>query len=133
MLTRARQARMQNSAAMDFCFELAHHEQNYRKMIEYIDSSIPYKIILKYFEFIIQGEKTRLLEALMNKSDSNWFVSHASVEADRSCFPELFALAEKHYTRSYLLAVILQAERKNRMYYDPNRFVAYMKKQLISS
>jgi len=134
MLSRARNAsRRRSRPAMEFCFKLADHEQNYRKMLEYIESYTPYSMILRYFESMIRGDKNKFLEVLMRKSDDDWFVSYASAEDDRRSFPELFAMAEKYYTPGFLLIVIQQAEKQNRLYYRPNLFVTYMKQQLTSS
>jgi len=134
MLSRARNASHGRSRdAMEFCFKLADHEQNYQKMLEYINAYTPFKLVLKYFESMIRGDKNRLLEVLMGKSDDSWFDSDADAERDIDCFPELFALAEKNYNSYLLVKVIQQGEKQNRLYYRPNAFVRYMKERLTST
>ena len=116
---------------MEFCFKLANHENHPRKMIEYIESYTPYQLILTYFEPMVQGDKTRLLDALIRKSDDNWYGSYVTKEQDTACFPALYALVEKHYTKVYLKAVIGNAEKSKWSYYSRlNRFMTYVKERL---
>jgi len=82
---------------------------------------------------MIRGDKNRLLEVLMGKSDDSWFDSDADAERDKDCFPKLFALAEKYYNSYLLVKVIQQGEKQNRLYYRPNAFVRYMKERLTST
>jgi len=99
-------------------------------MIEYIDSYTPYGIIQQYFERMVQADKTKLLEVMLRKSDDyGWGMKYEDKEKDAACFPELFSLFEKHYTRDYLKLVISSAE-KGRFYYQTNHFIGYLKKQL---
>ena len=133
ILSRARNAiRSYNYGALAFCFELMDHEKNYRKMIEYIDSYTPYTVILKYFEPMVATDKSRLLEAITRKSESNWHLYTDKVGDDDSCFPALFNLAEKYYSTDYLRMLINQLEKGKTYYYRPNRFIIYIKKRLLS-
>jgi hypothetical protein len=114
-----------------FCFKLADAEKSYRKMIDYIDSYTPYFIILHYFENMFLAEKNKFLDAIISKPDrSSWIYNQAAEESDAACFPELFNLLEKHYTASYLKAVIINIE-KGRLYYSHNKFVVYVKQRLL--
>jgi hypothetical protein len=128
MLTRARSAAHGNNDAMEFCFRLVDHEKNYKKMIDYINSYTRYRQILQYFEPMMAADKAKVLDAILSKSDS--YGHYADTQDDAACFPELLALAEKHYTASYLRAAISQAD-KNRYFYTANKFVVYMKKRLF--
>jgi flavodoxin len=131
ILSRARNAsRNYSHAAMLFCFALADHEKKYVKMIEYIDGYTRYDIILRYFELMARTDKTRLLQALLGKSDEyNWGSSMESREKDDAVFPELYTTVLKHYTADYLKAAIKKAEHPA-WYHRTGRFVNYMKKSL---
>ena len=131
MLTRSRNiAYPHKKNGVTFYFKLMESEKNYRKMIEYIDSYTPYGIIQQYFERMVQADKTKLLEVMLRKSDDyGWGMKYEDKEKDAACFPELFSLFEKHYTRDYLKLVISSAE-KGRFYYQTNHFIGYLKKQL---
>jgi len=133
ILSRARNAsRSVNSPAMAFCFKLANYEKSYKKMIEYINSYTPYTLILEYFEPMFGADKTKLLETIINKSDDYGFGLYVSAQNDSDCFSDLFTLSVKHYGADYLRAVIKSAEKNNRYYYRPSRFLVYMKERLIS-
>jgi hypothetical protein len=133
ILSRARNASCShNTPAMEFCFKLMNYEKGYKKMMEYIDSYTPYTLILKYFEPMVQADKTRLLEAIVRKSDDYGFGLYNNSQNDAACFPELFTLAVKYYSADYLKAVISNNE-KNRYYYRSNRFLVYIKERLISA
>ncbi|MDR3695308.1 hypothetical protein [Mucilaginibacter sp.] len=133
ILARARNAaRNRDSSAMEFCFKLMNYEKGYKKMIEYIDSYTPYRLILQYFEPMFGADKTKLLQEIVNKSDDSWF-SYGNAQNDANCFPELFALSVKHYTADYLKAVVSAQEKNSRYFYRPNRFLVYMKERLISA
>ncbi|MFI5137602.1 MAG: SWIM zinc finger domain-containing protein [Sphingobacteriales bacterium] len=128
ILARARNAsRNRNNPATEFCFKLMNYEKGYKKMIEYIESYTPFSLILQYFEPMVLAEKNKLLEAIVRKSDD---YVYTNVQNDAACFPELFAIAVKHYSAGYLKTVISNAERHSRYYYSPNRFLVYMKGRL---
>ncbi|HEY4322329.1 MAG TPA: hypothetical protein VGN20_00045 [Mucilaginibacter sp.] len=131
ILTRARNAiRSYYREPVEFCFKLVDYEKDYKKMIGYIDSYTPYDIILKYFEPMVSADKTKLLDAIINKSDDDWSPYSSKAEKEDSCFPELFDITEKYYKADYLRMVIRQQE-KNRYYFRPGRFFVYMKERLI--
>ncbi|WP_259066549.1 SWIM zinc finger family protein [Mucilaginibacter sp. X4EP1] len=128
-LSRARNAiRGYNYGALLFGFELMDHEKNYKKMIDYVDSYTTYAIILKYFEPMAAAGETKLLEAIIRKSDFGWHLYTDKVDND-SCFQELFNLFEKQYSADYLRMTIRQLE-KNKYYYRPNRFIIYLRERL---
>jgi len=112
-----------NIAANVFCFKLMDHEKNYKKMIDYVDSYANYTII---------SHKTKLMNALIRKSDDHvWRHKEESGKNDETCFPELFALAEKYYTANYLKMVIANAE-KDKWYFRSNHFLTYVKEKLVN-
>lgn len=131
LLTRARNAsRSYHRAATEFCFTLMAHEDKYGKMIEYVDSYAPYDIILKYFEPMAAADKTKLLDALIRKTGSNWLIRPDNADGDGNCFPALFKLAEKIYSADYLKLVIARLDKDKYFYFPSNRFMQYVKQQL---
>jgi hypothetical protein len=130
MLTRARHlSQSRNSRAMEFSFKLMDYEKSYKKMIDYIDSDTPYTLILRYFEPMFGADKTKLLDEIMRKSDHYGYPMY-NTQDDSDCFFELLALAVKHYSADYLKAVIKAAEKRDRYFYRPNRFLIYMTERL---
>ena len=131
VLSKARNlSRNYNSNAVEFCFKLMDYEKSYKKMIDYIDSYTSYNIILKYFEPMVLTEKDKLLNAIIKKSDSSWAYSGGSGKDD-SCFPDLFDIAEKHYSADYLKMVINSIEKGKLYYYNrSNNFIEYAKRRL---
>lgn len=130
MLTKSRHmsAPYRKSAEI-FAFKLADYEKNYRKMIEYIDSTTPYDIILQYFERMVLADKNKLLETIFSKTDDyGWNVGSEKEKEDVACFPELLKLFEKHYTPEFLKLAIRNSE-VDRRYYRPGGFVAYVTQQ----
>lgn len=132
ILSRAKNASdNSNRTATEFIFKLMNYEGKYLKMIDYIDSQTPYQIILQYFEPMALTDKQRLLKAIIDKSEGLAWSLQNDAEKDKACFPQLFEAAIKHYTATYLKTAIEQAE-KQRYYYHSNRFVSYMKQNLVS-
>jgi hypothetical protein len=131
MLTKSRNiSAPYKTNAIRFYFQLADFEHNYRKMIDYIDSDTPYATVLKYFENMLRGDKNKLLEAILHKRDDyGWVLKNEYKETDVACFPALFELFEKYYTKDYLRMVIANAE-KDRWHYRSNNFIVYVREQL---
>jgi hypothetical protein len=134
ILTKARHSsHCYNKATTEFCFKLTDYEKNYKKMIDYIDSYTPYRIILTYFEQMILTDKARLLKALIDKSENySWGSEYNDYHKDEECFPELFDITLKHYSADYLKKVINQTEN-NRFSFRLNRFLAYIREKLVSA
>lgn len=123
-------ARNDNYNAITFCFKLMDHEKTYKKMIDLIDQHTPYILIFKYFELMVAAEKSRLIEAIIQKSDISWHSSNAAIYNDESFFPDFFDLAVKYYSEGNLRLLIKGQERAQKFYFGPNTFVKYMKKRL---
>ncbi|MES2704399.1 MAG: hypothetical protein V4649_17295 [Bacteroidota bacterium] len=130
MLTRARHIVTHDAKARDFCYRLMDHEKNYRKMIDYIETSTPYRTILAYFEPMALTGKKLLLEAVIRKRDDYYFGTMSkSTEQDIACFPELYELTKKHYSETYL-RMLVDKDKSQPAYYRTNRFLKYMEEQL---
>ncbi len=94
--------------ATDFCFALLDKEKNYKKMINIIDSYTPYEIIYRYFEPMVLTDKSLLLKAIVDKSESySWRFTNS--EKDTASFPALLEELLKHYPADYLKKVITHA------------------------
>lgn len=131
ILTKARQAAQSyNYAAAAFCFQLMDHEKGYKKMIGYIHSTTSYSLILPYAEPMILTDKAGFLQALLTKYDSyGWTLGYEKFAADRDCFLTLMEVVVKHYTASVVKDAI-SSVKKSRSYFQPNRFVEYLEKNL---
>jgi hypothetical protein len=116
--------------AEDFCFSLSDYEKRYTKMFEYIHFG-SYENILRYFEQMANTDKAILLNSILNKTDEYFFFSNnRGIKNDEEIFPELLKVFLNHYSESYLRATIKKAEG-NQWHYRLNRFVSYMKKELM--
>jgi hypothetical protein len=131
ILSKARSAsRNYNISAIEFSFKLMDSEKRYLKMIEYINSYTPYRIIDEYFEPMANADKTRLLKAIIDRDQHySWSYGINELEKDKKCFPSLFASVLKYFSAAYLKSVIKKAESQ-RMYYSKNYFLEFMKKEL---
>ena len=106
-------------------------DKRYRKMIDYIDSYTPYRIIGQYFEPMVLSDKTRLIDALIRKSDDHFGWFSGKNQDDENYFPRLFDLAKKYYSIDYLRAVIAKAE-KDKWYSRLNGFLTYVKENVAA-
>ncbi len=130
MLSKASNAsNSHNDSATVFCFRLMDHEENYRKMIDYIDSHASYSIIAPYFEKMIMADKAKLVEKMVNKYESSFWINIERDKENEACFPELFAVTEKYYTSEYLKSIIASF-KKDRPYNSLNRFMTYISERL---
>jgi hypothetical protein len=129
ILSKARNERHSSGTALEFSFMLLDHEKNYRKMIDYIDETMPYRIILKYFEPMVSAHKQRLFDFIIQKSDGgSFFRAHRAEDEDSLFFPELFDMLVKHYTLNYLKIAFRKSTDKN--YYRVNPFYNYVTNEL---
>lgn len=127
MLNKARNF-SRNYSAMQFCFQLAHYEKKYSKMIEYIDSRAPYCLVLQYFEPMAATDKNGLLKKLVNKSeDYGWGMQER--EDTTAIFPAMYTALLKIYTADYLKAAIKQSE-KSSWHRRTGGFIAFVKESL---
>ncbi|TFF36867.1 hypothetical protein [Mucilaginibacter psychrotolerans] len=132
VLTKARNtSHGPDTRALEFCFKLMEHEGNYKKMIDYIESKTPYRLILQYFEPMVAADKAKLLNALVRKSDDSWFYSEMRQKEAEDFVPQLFELAKKYFSTDYLMLLIKEQE-KNRYSNKLNNLLAYVKKQLFT-
>lgn len=117
----------------DFYFRLLDHEKSYKKMIGAINSYTPYRLIVEYYEPMALTDKTALLRAIIDKSDSySWRYLDDKEENDEHYFPALLAALVKTYGKQMLLVAVKGAEA-GRFYYRPSEFIAFLKKALTSA
>lgn len=130
MLARAKSASSPyKKAAAEFYFKLAVFEKTYGRMIGFIDSETPLKLIIEHFGEMALTDKNKLMEAMLRRrNDYGWGVAHEIKAQEALHFPELYKLFEKHYQMDYLKMVIANADKDR--WYKFNDFMAYMKQQL---
>lgn len=123
MLARARQAAPHNPLAAMFCFQLMEVEQNYKKMIDYIEDGTPYAIIAAYAEKMVLIDKFAFLKAVVSKQD-NFF------EPDEPLLEDSLAAISKamhtHYSAPELTLLTSDINRKLPWSYRPNLFTQYI-------
>lgn len=133
LITKARNASSYGQpAADDFYFRLLAHEQNYKKMLTSINSYTPYRLLLDYFEPMALTDKNALLKAFIVKGGQDkwsYLDDEEEEENEEQYFPALLDKLVKTYGKPTLLLAIKQAET-SRYYYQPGRFITFLKKAL---
>lgn len=128
ILTRSRLLAKTRFSAMLFSFNLLAHENNYKKMIDYIDESASYEIIANYADEMILSNRNNFLKQLLSKPDNFiWNGDQQELEIEEKTFFELFHTLLKHYSTQELK---LAVKEKMYAYYTGNRFVVFTRKQL---
>jgi hypothetical protein len=95
-----------------------------------VDSHSPYSLILQYFEPMVLTDKARLLQNLLDKTDSfGWGLNKEESENDKATIPELCAAMLKHYTANYLKAAIKKNDGMG-YYYSRGKLNELLKKEL---
>jgi hypothetical protein len=127
MLGRARQ--MTNSDAhvnvIAFPFRLMEYEQNFKKMVDYVDAHTPYSIILQYADKMMLVHKQGFLDALARKNDPYSYVDSSDEEHQ---FPQLADILLKYASKTEINMVFRKYEKSG--WYRNNRFITFMKKRL---
>jgi Hsp70 protein len=130
ILSRARHAsRSNNRNAIEFCFELLHSEEKYKKMVELIDGETPYTLIFRFFEPMVSADKDGLLKKIVEKTDHiSWRYTELPVDKinDKECFPALLQAILRQITTTQLLTLTGKA-KSHSFYYRENKFVEYVK------
>ncbi len=117
-----------NAEAQKFYFELYDHEKSYSKMIGFIGNYTKYSFIHQYFEAMARADKTKLLQALINKGDGS-FWSILSTNNEEAWYPEILEGLKKHFTKTELLSTITRDESK-RVFFRLNGLIEFIKKGL---
>jgi hypothetical protein len=125
VLARSRYLTEDNLSAMTFSFQLLDYENNYKKMITYVDSNASYEVILKYSEKMVLTNRNEFLKNLLYKGD-RYDMEYHSIEP---VFLELFNFLRKCYSMEELNLAVKEVERKG-MYHWPNGFVQFLSKNL---
>lgn len=127
LLARAKQGYKYSSKGISFYFKIADAENNYKKMIEYIDGKAPYAIISQYFEKMLLTDKARALDALLNRYD-DWGSSIADVE-NREAIQMLYETALKFFGKEDLL-LIVNKKMAAGYWHRKNLFMDYLTEQV---
>lgn len=112
-----------------FSFRLMDYEQNYKKMMDYVDSYTPYSIIVQYADEMALTNKKEFIRKLMNMSTSYWPNKRKESKTEDEIFLTLFNILQKHYSVSELQLIIQQFEKPG-YYSRRNEFVEFMIEQL---
>ena len=125
IMSRARNAsRNFDSAAAAFYYAVLDREGKYKKMIEVIDNYIPYRIIVQYFEPMARTDRSLLLAAILNRSDSSWYFE-VEDELDDDAVSQLYTLLTDLFGEDDLQNALYNHERKG--YHRSNRLIAFVK------
>ena len=125
IMSRARNAsRNFDSAAAAFYYAVLDREGKYKKMIEVIDNYIPYRIIVQYFEPMARTDRSLLLAAILNRSDSSWYFE-VEDELDDDAVSQLYTLLSDLFVDDDLQKALYNHERKG--YHRSNRLIAFVK------
>ena len=93
-------------------------------MIEVIDNYIPYRIIVQYFEPMARTDRSLLLAAILNRSDSSWYFE-VEDELDDDAVSQLYTLLTDLFGEDDLQKALYNHERKG--YHRSNRLIAFVK------
>jgi len=130
MLARARRAAPHYYPALLFSFHLLEFEEEFSKMVNYLDSSVTYGIITRFANQIALVNKTGLIKQIISRSDNiNEDFSIAGSEHLESVFYELLTILLEYFSAEELKQSVNDHSSKSR-YYSVNRFVVYLNKIL---
>ncbi len=130
MLSRARHTASSDFDAMAFSFKLMDYEKKYKRMLEYIDVSSPYSIIIKYADKMAIADKKGFLKEVLHKSDDYYGLRiETTVEDENMLFSELLSILQKHYSKTEIQMAIINAEN-TKWIYRQNRFITFIKKNI---
>lgn len=122
MLVRARQMPSFYKNAVMFPFRLMDYEGKYKKMIEYIDSSTPYSIIVKYADKMILADRNSFLNELLHKVD-DINMEDEEISTDIS---SLAKILENNYSKIELQQVIYDIQKRG-WFYQENILISFLK------
>ena len=101
-LARARsKSRKGNLAASSFLFQLFDKEKSYNKILNEIDSSTPYTLLLAYFDVLYNHDKEAFLEKLLSiDTDASYLIKDDEVHQDKLANEEaLVTVMAARYTK----------------------------------
>lgn len=129
IFTRAGHMASYNPGARLFSFRLMDYEQNYKKMIDYINSDTPYSIIVQYADKMALVNRDGFIKNLFNSAYSMWSTMKEETEAEDQLFLQLLNTLRQHYSEGELKLIIKQCE-KSRPYSRANKFIDFVKGNL---
>ncbi|WGQ10126.1 hypothetical protein QG516_00465 [Pedobacter gandavensis] len=127
LLSRARRLAADQPGATLFWFQLLDEEGRYEKMLDYLDSTVTYEVIIRFAEKMSLKYHTVFFTRLIHKRD------HPEDQmAGKQLTPvlnQLMVIMRKLYSPQELQLAIKHV-RRNAYYASPNLFVLYMETQL---
>ena len=93
-----------------------------KKMIEYIDSSTPYSIIVKYADKMILADRNSFLNELLHKVD-DINMEDEEISTDIS---SLAKILENNYSKIELQQVIYDIQKRG-WFYQENILISFLK------
>lgn len=129
LLASARREAGYNYSAMLFTFQLLDHEQNYSRMFDYLDATARYEVIARFAEKLAIYDIGKFLKTLLYKSDNINADDNREVARLQPFFEELLKVCLKRYSTDEL-NLIIKERLKDRRFYGPNLFLAFMKIRL---
>jgi hypothetical protein len=129
VLARSRHLTEDYLSAMTFSFQLLDYENNYKKMIAYVDSNASYEVILKYADKMALTNRNEFLKNLLYKGDRCDMEEYMESQPIEPVFTALLDILLTRYSSEELKLAIKEVEKKG-MYYLPNSFVQFLSKSL---
>jgi hypothetical protein len=128
LLARARQAATSHFPAMLFSFQLLAHEGNYKKMVDYADSSATYEVLLQFADKMALADHQKFLYALIYRLDHQ-HDHDTTIENLQPTLTDLSNILLKRYQTEELTHTLKSSEKTFR-YLTPNKFIVFMRAKL---
>lgn len=95
-----------NYKAASFCFQLMHHDKNYRRLIKYVPDFCPVYLLEPMWESLVLNEPFLLVKNVIfgQLQGYSWNIDRAVKEKDQLLFSQLFKILEKHISIDQLRA-----------------------------
>ncbi|MBV8255518.1 MAG: hypothetical protein JO154_23175 [Chitinophaga sp.] len=126
ILTKARQMPAIYRNAVIFPFRLMDYEQNYKKMIQYINATTPYNIVVAYANKMILVDKYGFLKALLHKNDDFSDMEDHEMPASLEALAQIL---EKNYDKIELQAMC--NIQKGGWFSKENMLISFLKKRIL--
>jgi len=129
ILAKARRAASYDYAAMAFSFLMMQFEEDYNKMINYVDSSATYGIIVRFADQMAVGNREAFLKQMLNRTDNQTEIAQTEELDLLKIFEELMDILLRYFPADSLKIAIKRVGRPG-YFYTPNRFVNYLSQML---
>lgn len=127
LLSRARRLAADQPGATLFWFQLLDEEGNYPKMLDYLDSTVTYQVLIRFAEKMSLEYHAVFFTRLIHKRDHP--EDQMAGKQLTTILGQLMVIMRKVYSPQELLLGIKHV-RRNSYYASPNLFVLYMEKQM---